>query len=168
MGLTDYFEVIIVMSSTWWSWKLTYQSFLVKGSTIFFLAPFFPPIFSPLFLPTAILLQIRTILLIIVFVAAIPPNNCPLRTKISASTRARVIDRCNSNFTIVHWSQSLENFTRREWISQHASTAMDLPAKPNNVWWANVQDTELQRQRCCRATRKVMILAGAFWDLTWL
>merc|ERR1719175_516735 len=35
---------------------ISYQSFLVKGSTTFFLAPFFPPIFSPLFLPTAILL----------------------------------------------------------------------------------------------------------------
>merc|ERR1719445_1844310 len=33
---------------------MSYQSFLVKGSTIFFLAPFFPPIFNPLFLPTAI------------------------------------------------------------------------------------------------------------------
>ena len=32
--------------------------------------------------------------------------NRPLRTKI--------IDRYNSNFTIIHWSQSLENFTRRE------------------------------------------------------
>ena len=40
--------------------------------------------------------------------------NRPLRTKISASAGARIIDRCNSNFTIVHWSQSLENFTRRE------------------------------------------------------
>merc|ERR1719175_333730 len=35
---------------------ISYQSFLVNGSTTFFLAPFFPPIFSPLFLPTAILL----------------------------------------------------------------------------------------------------------------
>merc|ERR1719278_2103533 len=34
---------------------ISYQSFLVKGSTTFFLAPFFPPIFSPLFLPTALL-----------------------------------------------------------------------------------------------------------------
>ena len=32
----------------------THQSFLVKGSTIFFLTPFLPPILRPLFLPTAI------------------------------------------------------------------------------------------------------------------
>ena len=38
----------------------SYQSFLVKGSIIFFLAPFFPPIFNPLFFPTAILPEIKS------------------------------------------------------------------------------------------------------------
>ena len=65
MGLTDYLAIIIVVGKACTDqhinyWK-TYQSFLVKGSTTFFLAPFFPPIFSPLFLPTAILLQMRII-----------------------------------------------------------------------------------------------------------
>ena len=37
---------------------------------------------------------------------------------------------------------------------QHARLAIKLSTKPNNIWWwANVQDTELQRQRCCRVTR---------------
>ena len=62
MGLTDYFGIIMVVSSTLLIFGFkAYQSFLVKGSTTFFLAPFFPPIFSPLFLPTAILLQMKTI-----------------------------------------------------------------------------------------------------------
>merc|ERR1719342_232233 len=35
---------------------ISYQSFLVKGSIIFFLTPFLPPILRPLFFPTAIFL----------------------------------------------------------------------------------------------------------------
>ena len=60
MGLTDYLivhHVFYCHHAAGGVQLSTYQSFLVKGSTTFFLAPFFPPIFSPLFLPTAILLQ---------------------------------------------------------------------------------------------------------------
>ena len=60
MGLTDYLivhHVFYCHHAAEGVQLSTYQSFLVKGSTTFFLAPFFPPIFSPLFLPTAILLQ---------------------------------------------------------------------------------------------------------------
>ena len=167
MGLTDYLEIIMVFrweahvdlgsqltSPSWWKgqWSSSWRPSSRRSSIPYFYR-------QPYFCKWE-----RYCFWLTVLVAAILWNDL-LRQRLQSpeSETHRTASSIMLQRYLVPYCSNL-HCTRVNF--QHALTAIDLAAKPNYVWWANVQDTEL-RQRCCRATRKVKIQAGAFWNLTW-